>query len=324
MPIGRKPIRQSSDPLTNAALPTDQLTRIMFERVSARALLVQLDQQWLEISRRHDAPAEVMSLLGQMTAASVLLSASLKYEGAVVLQIHGDGPVRLAVSECAADLGFRSTIKMSESLTVPLGADWTALVNQNGLGRFSVVLDPKLPDQQPYQGIVSLDPAGVAASLEHYMAHSEQLATRLWLFSEGDKAAGLLLQRMPSEGGSGAVGTDAEEDWQRLIALAQTVTKTELLTADPQTLLHQLFWQEKPKLIDERAAHFFCSCSRARVGRMLRSFGTEEIAAMLKERDIVDVHCDFCNTHYTFDAVDCAQLFTVQADPGSEPPPTVQ
>jgi molecular chaperone Hsp33 len=308
----------SNPEATPEITPLDNgMVRIMFEGVSARAHFVQLNQEWQEITRRHDEPPEVMSLLGQMTAASVLLSASLKYDGAVVLQIHGDGPVRLAVAECNAELGFRSTIKMSDSLPVPEGADWKALVNQNSLGRFSVVLDPKVPDQHPYQGIVPLHEEGVAQALESYMTRSEQLPSKLWLACNGEKTAGLLLQRMPAE------GSQADEDWARLVALASTITETEMLESDPHALLHRLFWQENPRLLDERPAQFFCPCSRERVARMLQTLGTEEIAAILTEKELVEVNCDFCNTQYRFDAVDCAQLFTETADSVAPAPKTL-
>jgi molecular chaperone Hsp33 len=239
-----------------------------------------------------------MRLLGEMSCASILLSASLKYEGSVILQIHGDGPVRLAVAECNAKLGFRSTIKMSETLEPAPGADWKALVNQNNLGRFSVVLDPKIDNQHPYQGIVPLHEAGVAQALESYMQRSEQLPTRLWLACNGERAAGLLLQKMPHQGGtnkksdaqSEAATEASDDDWERLITLAQTVTAEELLNVEAETLLHRLFWQEAPKLLEDKPVQFSCSCSRARVGRMLKTLGAEEVESILAEQGQVDVH----------------------------------
>jgi molecular chaperone Hsp33 len=272
-----------------------------------------------------------MRLLGEMSCASILLSASLKYEGSVILQIHGDGPVRLAVAECNAKLGFRSTIKMSETLEPAPGADWKALVNQNNLGRFSVVLDPKIDNQHPYQGIVPLHEAGVAQALESYMQRSEQLPTRLWLACNGERAAGLLLQKMPHQGGTNkksdaqceAATEASDDDWERLITLAQTVTAEELLSVEAETLLHRLFWQEAPKLLEDKAVQFSCSCSRVRVGRMLKTLGAEEVESILAEQGQVDVHCDFCNAAYHFDAVDCAALFTGEHPPSSEDPSTI-
>ena len=309
----------------------DRLLRLMFDGGGARAHLVQLDRSWLEVACKHDTSPDVMRLLGEMSCASILLSASLKYEGSVILQIHGDGPVRLAVAECNAKLGFRSTIKMSETLEPAPGADWKALVNQNNLGRFSVVLDPKIDNQHPYQGIVPLHEAGVAQALESYMQRSEQLPTRLWLACNGERAAGLLLQKMPHQGGtnkksdaqSEAATEASDDDWERLITLAQTVTADELLSVEAETLLHRLFWQEAPKLLEDKPVQFSCSCSRVRVGRMLKTLGAEEVESILAEQGQVDVHCDFCNAAYHFDAVDCAALFTGEHPPSSEDPSTI-
>jgi len=309
----------------------DRLLRLMFDGGGARAHLVQLDRSWLEVACKHDTSPDVMRLLGEMSCASILLSASLKYEGSVILQIHGDGPVRLAVAECNAKLGFRSTIKMSETLEPAPGADWKALVNQNNLGRFSVVLDPKIDNQHPYQGIVPLHEAGVAQALESYMQRSEQLPTRLWLACNGERAAGLLLQKIPHQGGtnkksdaqSEAATEASDDDWERLITLAQTVTADELLSVEAETLLHRLFWQEAPKLLEDKPVQFSCSCSRVRVGRMLKTLGAEEVESILAEQGQVDVHCDFCNAAYHFDAVDCAALFTGEHPPSSEDPSTI-
>lgn len=293
----------------------------MFEGGTVRAHFVRIDKTWLEVASRHNESPEVLSLLGEMSCASILFSASLKYQGSVILQIHGDGPVRLAVAECNSTLGFRSTVKMSESLEVSPGARWQDLVNQRNQGRFSVVLDPKVAAQQPYQGIVPLHQEGLAQALESYMAKSEQLPTRLWLACNGEQAAGLLLQKMP-EVATAPSGprNDESNEWESLIALASTVTPEELLKTEPQTLLHQLFWEEKPRLIEQQTVEFFCPCSREKVGRMLRTLGTEEISEILAEQGHVEVNCDFCNTAYAFDAVDCAGLFKAEhpCPPGSK------
>ena len=304
----------------------DQLLRVMFESVSARAHVVRIDRSWLEVAHRHDEAPEVMSLLGEMSCAAILLSASLKYEGSVILQIHGDGPIRLAVAECNSALGFRSTIKMSDSLAVRPGANWKDLVNQHNMGRFSVVLDPKVSGQSPYQGIVPLHEEGVAQAIESYMTRSEQLPSRLWLACDGEHAVGLLLQKMPNDGGWIATGPAGprDDDWQRLITLAETLTRDELLNTDAKTLLHRLFWEEKPRLLEEKQVRFSCPCSRNKVGKMLRTLGAQEIESILSEQGEVEVNCDFCNTRYAFDAVDCAELFTAEHPPVTEGPQTLQ
>jgi molecular chaperone Hsp33 len=289
---------------------SDRLLKLLFAGQGVRAHFVRIDKTWLEVASRHNEAPEVMALLGQMSCASILFSASLKYQGSVILQLHGDGPIRLAVAECNSNLGFRSTVKMSESREVAPGATWKQLVNQSNLGRFSVVLDPKVSAQQPYQGIVPLHQEGLAQALESYMNNSEQLPTRLWLACDGEHAAGLLLQKLPaaSEGLPQAV----EDEWERISALAATVTPEELLKTHPERLLHQLFWQEQPRLLGQQAVEFFCPCSREKVGRMLRTLGPEEVQEILSEQSSVEVHCDFCNTPYRFDAVDCAELFKAE------------
>jgi molecular chaperone Hsp33 len=289
----------------------------MFEGGGVRAHFIRIDRTWLDVASRHNEAPEVLALLGEMSCASILFSASLKYQGSVILQIHGDGPIRLAVAECNSNLGFRSTVKMSESFEVTPGASWQELVNQNNLGRFSVVLDPKVAAQQPYQGIVPLHQEGLAQALESYMNKSEQLPTRLWLACNGERAAGLLLQKMPydpviARKVTPDVAIHDEDEWERLSALAATITPEEMLKTEPKTLLHQLFWEEKPRLLEEEPVEFFCPCSREKVGRMLRTLGTDEVAEILSEQGHVEVNCDFCNSAYQFDAVDCAELFKAE------------
>jgi molecular chaperone Hsp33 len=296
---------------------SDHLLKLMFEGGGVRAHFIRIEKTWLDVASRHNEAPEVLALLGEMSCASILFSASLKYQGSVILQIHGDGPVRLAVAECNSTLGFRSTVKMSESLEVAPGATWQQLVNQNNLGRFSVVLDPKVAAQQPYQGIVPLHQEGLAQALESYMNKSEQLPTRLWLACDGERAAGLLLQKMPEDPviarrAKPDVAIHDEDEWERLTALAATITPEEMLKTEPKTLLHQLFWEEKPRLLEEQAVEFFCPCSREKVGRMLRTLGTDEVAEILSEQGHVEVNCDFCNSAYQFDAVDCAELFKAE------------
>ncbi len=288
---------------------SDTLHKFLFNNAPVRGEVVQLAQTWQRIQQHHHYPQSVMKLLGEMLAASALLCANLKFNGALVMQIHGDGPVKLLVVECNSDLTMRATAKLDEATTIPPDAGMQTLINAHGQGRCVITLDPKdkLPGQQPYQGIVPLVGTSMAQALEHYMERSEQLHTRLWLAANDNTAAGVLLQQLPTEGGTPPAHSDSDA-WERATQIAHTLKAEELLTLSPATLIHRLYWQEQLQHAEERACAFKCSCSRERVGNMLRSLGQAEIEGILSEQEQVTVHCEYCNQHYDFDAVDCAQL----------------
>ena len=302
----------------------DTLHRFLLQDAPIRGEAVQLTQAWQEVVSRHQLPLAVLTALGELSAAAVLLSAALKFDGALVLQIFGDGPVHLMVveSNSGSNLGgsFRATAKLRESANagnISPSATFTDLVNPSGTGRFVMTLDPriKLPGQQTYQAIVPLEGNSVGEILSGYMARSEQVPTRLWLSASVERASGLLLQKLPDEGGTITLSqVDAHaklgaESWERLQQLAQTVTHTELLETETETLLHRLFWQERMRNLDHRACRFACSCSREKVGNMLRTLGAAEIQDILTERETVQVNCDYCNEHYEFNAASSAALF---------------
>ncbi len=318
---------------------TDELKKFVFDAAPVRGELVRLESTWQEVLRRRRYPAPVQTLLGEMMAAAALLSANLKFNGALIMQLHGDGPVRMLVVECNSDLSMRATAKIAEGAEIADDATLASLVNVHGHGRFAITLDPqdKLPGQQPYQGIVPLsDENGPLASmtevLEHYMLTSEQLDTRLWLAADDKVASGMLLQRLPSYGGAmegrtghaaqvGETGQPLHEDvqeqdldtWERVCQLGQTLRRDELLEQPIDTLIKRLYWEEMEaagiRMFEPLNPHFRCSCSRLRVGAMLRTLGQPEVDSILEERGKVEIDCEFCGQHYSFDAVDCAQLF---------------
>ncbi|MBK8070659.1 MAG: Hsp33 family molecular chaperone HslO [Ramlibacter sp.] len=319
-----------------------ELHRFLFEGLPVRGVAVRLTDSWREVLRRRADgaagawPQPVRQLLGEMAAASMLMQSNIKFNGALVLQIMGDGPVKVAVAESRPDLGFRCTAKVVGD--VAPGSGLPALVNAGGHGRCAITLDPqeRLPGQQPYQGVVSLVDAdsasfgALAGVLEHYMLQSEQLDTRLVLAASDDVAAGLLIQRVPGEGGTqGAVatGADALEDFNRIAILAASLTAKELLELPTLEVLHRLFWEEKLLRHEPQTGvsgpRFACTCSRARVAGMIRSLGADEAQGILAEQGQIEVGCDFCGQQYRFDAVDAAAVF---AAPGANPPasPTVQ
>ena len=307
-----------------------ELQKFIFDGLPVRGMIVRLTDGWQEVLKRRAASGEwvpaVRDTLGQMAAAATLMQANLKFNGALILQVHGDGPVKLAVAESLSDLRFRVTAKVQGE--VPDDAHFADLVNQHGQGRCAITLDPqdRQPGQQPYQGVVPLEapeggPVGdVATMLEHYMRQSEQLETRIVLAANGDVAAGLLIQRLPIEGENNLAGrekrdVDAEnEAFERIAMLTATLKPEELLQLDVPTLLHRLYWEETVRLFEPQAPRFSCSCSVDRVRNMLRGLGREEADLLIEERGLIEVGCDFCGAQYKFDAVDVGEIFTPQTN----------
>jgi molecular chaperone Hsp33 len=309
-----------------------QLHKFLFDGMPVRGMLVQLTDVWQEVLKRRAANAEtgaypeaVRHLLGEMTAASVLMQSNIKFNGALVMRIFGDGPLKLAVVEVQPDLSLRATAKVVGELgnasTLP------EMVNVNNEGKCAITLDPlnKMPGQQPYQGVVPLfdDQRNkldkFSDVLQHYMLQSEQLDTTLVLAANDTTAAGLLIQRLPVKGEANLAaqasmgdedGIGLSEDYNRISILAASLTADELLNLDAETILRRLFWEEKLVRFEPLQPKFACSCSRERVSNMIRSLGTDEVESILAERGNVEVGCDFCGQQYRYDAVDAAHIFT--------------
>ncbi|HEX8614223.1 MAG TPA: Hsp33 family molecular chaperone HslO [Telluria sp.] len=295
---------------------SDTLQKFIFDNAAVRGEFVEISSTWREILQRHSYPPAVKTVLGEMVAAASLLSANLKFNGAIVMQIHGNGPVRLLVVECDSELRMRATAKVAEGATVADDASLTELLNPGGKARFVITLDPadKMPGQQPYQGIVPLDGDDMATVIENYMLRSEQLDTRLWLAADDTVARGLLLQKLPRHSGKDdqikqSSEADELETWNRAVMLASTLKQEELLSTDIQTLMNRLFWEETIRVFDPAHPQFHCSCTREKVGNMLKMLGREEVDDALDELGQLAIDCDFCGKHYSFDKVDCAQLF---------------
>lgn len=293
---------------------SDSLLKFLFRRAPVRGGVVRLERAWQQMTEFHDYPAPVTRLLGEMTAAAALLATNIKFNGALILQIHGDGPVKLLVVECQPDLRMRATAKLRDATIADDAHGLQRLVNTHGRGRCVITLDPidRLPGQQPYQGVVLLEGDSIAQALQNYMQRSEQLDSRLWLAADGHAAAGLLLQKLPQEGGRTGPAGD-EDAWPRATMLAATLTRDELLRTDCATLTRRLFWQETLEPFAPLTPRFKCTCSRERIGRMLISLGRAEVEEIVAEQGRVEVTCDFCNARRVFDAIDVGQLFATGA-----------
>jgi molecular chaperone Hsp33 len=306
-----------------------ELHRFLFDGLPVRGSIVRLTDAWTEIleRRRRSAggawPQPVIELVGEMAAAGVLMQSNIKFNGALVLQIFGDGPVKVAVAEVQHDLTLRATAKVVGP--VDANARLADMVNVANKGRCAITLDPrdKVPGQQAYQGMVPLHGDQrekldrISDVLGHYMLQSEQLDTTLVLAADEKVAAGLLIQRLPPAGESNEHQIGRNEDYNRIATLAASLTRQELLELDVDTVLRRLFWEEKLMQFPPQRPHFACTCSRERVANMIRGLGRAEADSIVAEQGEIDVACDFCGQQYRFDAVDAAQLFTA---PGDQPP----
>jgi molecular chaperone Hsp33 len=304
-----------------------------------RGEIVSISTAWQSVLERRDDPPVIRQILGDFVAAATLLSASLKFDGTLIIQAQSKGPISLLVVECSSNLTIRATVKLSvESSEIDPNATLADLLDAANTGRLVITLDPsdRQPGQQPYQGIVALqqDHDGIAVPVQNaaeaimlYMRHSEQLETRIWLASNEQVVGGLLLQRLPNSGGHVHLDPQtAAEGWSRIQALGETITTDELLELSPETTLRRLFLNESSeagvRAFPARPVQFACRCSRLKVADVLRMLGEEEVNSILAEQGAVETGCEFCGKAYRFDAVDCIQVFKTDLLTDATRPPS--
>ncbi len=293
----------------------DTLHRFLFERFPIRGHLVHLDAAWRALIEHRAYPDAIRETLGEAVVASLLLAATIKFEGVLSLQLQGDGPMHLLLVQCTSGLGVRGLARYRD-----LGAGASHKISDlAGNGNLTVTLETD-DGAQRYQGIVPIEGDRLAGSLQSYFQNSEQLPTRLWLHADALGASGMLLQKLPGAAALPAAAAAALEDaWTRVQIIGDTLTKEELRTLADAEILHRLFNEDDLRLFEPSPVYFRCRCSRERVAGMLQGLGEAETRSVIAERGKVEVHCDFCNRAYVFDAVDVEQLFqaSVAADSGS-------
>jgi molecular chaperone Hsp33 len=300
---------------------------------------VSISSAWQAVLERRNDPPAVRRILGDFVGAATLLSASLKFDGTLIIQAQSKGPVQLLVVECKSDLSMRATVKLSvDPSEIALDATLAELLDVSNSGRLVITLDPadREPGQAPYQGIVALQDhqgavikpvSSAAQAIALYMQNSEQLDTRIWLASSDTHVGGLLLQRLPNSGGHAHLDPEiAAEGWSRIQTLGETITDEELLTLTPETILRRLFLEESAengvRSFPARPIRFACRCSRTKVADILRMLGEEEVQSILAEQGAVETICDFCAKPYRFDAVDCLQVFKTDLLSDATRPPS--
>lgn len=279
----------------------DSLRRFVFETLPVHGRHVHLDASWRAVLERQDYPAPVRTLLGEAMAATALLSATLKYDGSITLQIQGSGPVHLLVVQCTSQLQLRGLARWHGEL--PDGE----LPDLVGDGKLVMTIEQAGKGER-YQSIVPLEGDTLATSLEQYFVRSEQLPTRFWLATGEAGVAGMLLQMLPERERS-------PDAWQHVTLLADTVSEGELHYLAAEQLLHRLYNEDDVRLFEASPVSFRCRCSRERIEATLRSLGREEVEDIISEQGKVHVECEFCARAYDFDSVDVEALFVADLQP---------
>jgi molecular chaperone Hsp33 len=287
----------------------DRLHRFLFEHYPIRGHLVHLDASWRALLEHREYPQIVRDTLGEALVASVLLAATLKFDGTLTLQLQGQGPMHLLLAQCSSQLAVRAVARYRDEVKSKNLAD------MSGGGNLSVTLENDDLSQR-YQGIVPIGSGRLVDSLQQYFEDSEQLPTRLWLHATEKGVSGMLLQRLPegqADAKRQADPAEIDDAWHRVQLLGDTLTGAEMETLSDEQILHRLFAEDDVRLFEPVPVFFRCRCSRERVSGMLKSLGSQEVRSILAERGNVEVRCDFCNRAYQFDAVDVEQLLA----PGS-------
>lgn len=291
---------------------TDQLYRFAFGSGHVRGVAVSVDHSWQTAGEHHDYPPAVAQLLGQCVAAALVMVATLKFDGRLILQFRGEGPISLLVVQARSDLTYRVTAQWGDALqTDELDQSIQALL---GHGVLALTIEPT--EGVRYQSLVPIEGDRIAEALEGYFRQSEQLPTRLELAADDQHSVGMLIQQIPGEGGTPMVRQAAASDeFAHLSILMDTLDtqagRLELQTTPVPVLLHRLFHQEALGFSDIRPIDFHCGCSRVGVSQMLRSLGRTELEAALRDSEVpahVSVRCEFCGHRYNFDAVDVEQI----------------
>ncbi|WP_434144320.1 Hsp33 family molecular chaperone HslO [Photobacterium leiognathi] len=276
----------------------DYLNRYLFDGVSVRGELVQLGDTYQQIISSTEYPAPVKNLLGELLVATSLLTATLKFEGSITVQVQGDGPVSLAVINGNQNQNLRGVARWEGDVK-----EDSSIHDLMGKGYMVITIIPTQGER--YQGVVGLEGDTLAECLEAYFKNSEQLRTRIWLrtgeFEGQPKAAGMLLQVMPD-------GQGSESDFEHLETITDTVKNEELFGLEAQDLLYRLYHQEEVKVFEPQEVNFECGCSRERSGSAVISLHPDEIEKILAEEGKVSLHCDYCGTDYDFDSIDIAAL----------------
>lgn len=290
---------------TTAQQDNDRLYRYLFQQRAVRGEWVRLNDTFTETLNTHHYPRAVQNLLGEMLVATSLITATMKFDGEITVQIQGDGPLKLAVINGNADQQLRALARVEGEI-----GENDDLHRMIGNGVLVISIIPT--EGERYQGIIALDKPTITECLEDYFARSEQLATQLVVrvgeYQGRPVAAGMLLQIMPD-------GVGSPDDFDHLATLTHTVKDDELFGLSAEELLYRLYHEEVVELYPAQAVQFKCGCSRARSGAAILLLPDVEIEEMLAEKNgVIDMQCECCGTQYFFDKTAIDQLRLEQSE----------
>lgn len=296
---------------TETLLAGDHVRRFLFEGQPVRGHWTHLDTAWQQLRTHRQYPPLVDELLGQAVAACTLLAATLKFRGTLTFQLQGDGIVKLLVAQCTDDYRMRAVARYDEQALarIPTHAPSPELFRQltgNG-GNITVTVEAEEKSAR-YQGVVPLTGDSLAESLEAYFASSEQLPTRVLLAADGQRAAGMLVQKLPE--GQLHPGAPGGDTWQDAQWGMQRLTLPMLLGNPLETNLAAVFPGSDVRVFGGAGVSFECRCNPARVSGVLRALGSEELRDILREQGSVTVTCEFCQRPYSFDSIDIEAIFS--------------
>ena len=271
-------------------MQTDILNRYLFDNLHARGELVNLSQTFQEIVAPHNYPSGIKNLLGELVAATCLLTATLKFEGEIAVQLQGDGPIGYMAVNGNNLQEMRGIARMSSE------TDATSLQDLIGKGNMVITIRPK--NGEPYQGVVALEEETLAECLAHYFEVSEQIPTKIWLFTDESTSqiAGTLIQLLLDAGDK----AQQEADFDHLCQLTNTIKSDEIFSVDSQELLYRLYHQEEVRLFEPQAISYKCSCSEEKCLNAISQIEPSELDNIIVEQGSVSMTCDYCLTTYQF------------------------
>lgn len=289
----------------------DQLTRFLIETAGVRGVRVHLGETWRQIRATDDYPQAAAELLGEAAAASALFTGHAKVDGRLSVQLRGTGALRTLFAECTAAGTLRGIVRFDPDAG-PLTRDLRELGDDAVLA--ITIENPALGAREPmrYQGLVALETDSLAGAFEAYFRQSEQLPTRLLLACDDDNAAGLMLQKLPGDGGD-------DDGWTRACALFDTLGPQELLSWSGDELLLRLFHEDGVQVLGTRPLSFACSCSLERVESMLVSIGREEAIAATEPSGQAHIRCEFCGRQYDVPRQRVESLLDIHAQQAAAP-----